>query len=375
MNPPTVRSARSKAARPGAMDYLTGNCTDTTPNGILASASPVPGGDLGCEALDRFIAEAKAQALSANTRRTYRTGWGSWAAWARARGVPALGAGPEHIQRWLATLWLEGKKPSTLGTYLSAVARELDGCGGPNPARHHDVGLVLSGLRSKAADNGKTPRQADPLLWSHALRIIDTAHLPRRNQPGGRLETPEQAQKRALFDIALICAAHDAALRRSELLALKWSDINPPQPGGCWTVLIRRSKTDRTGQGAYAPISDYTAQALATIKPASARPDDRIFDISPSTVTRRLKAAAQAAGIDPANISSHSPRIGMAQDLTAHGIDLPGLMLAGRWKKAEMPAHYTQHLAAQNTPAAQYLKTQQPPAFDAKHIGQTATAA
>ena len=360
---------------PGAMDFQTSNCTNPTTHGSLACAAPVPGGDPGYEAEDQLIAEAKAQALSANTRKTYRTGWGSWARWADARGVQALSVGPEHIQRWLATLWLEGKKPSTLGTYLSAVARELDSHPGPNPARHRDVRLVLSGLKSKAADDGYKPRQADPLLWAHALRIIDTAHLPRRNQPGGRLETPEQAEKRALFDIALVCIAHDAALRRSELLAIKWSDIYPPQLGGCWTARIRRSKTDQTGQGAYAPISEFTAQALIRFKPDNARPHDPVFDISPSTVTRRLKAAARAAGIDPTNISSHSPRIGMAQDLAAYGIDLPGLMLAGRWKKAEMPAHYTKHLAAQNTPAAQYLKTQQPPAHNTKHRCQATKAA
>ena len=375
VNLPIVRSVQFRAAMPGAMDYLTSNSTYPTLRGSFACATDSADGDPGYEAADRLIAEAMAQALSANTRRTYRTGWNSWARWAQTRGVPALCAGPVHIQRWLATLVLEGKEPTTLGIYLSAVARELDSCPGPNPARHRDVRLVLSGLRRRAAGDGYTPLQADPLSWAHVMRIADTAHLPRRNQPGGRLETPEQAQRRALCDIAMACVAHDAALRRCELLTIRWADINPPQHRGCWTVRIRRSKTDQTGRGAYAPISEFTARALATIKPACARPEDRVFDISPSTVTRRLKAAAQQAGIDPTNISSHSPRIGMAQHLAAWGIELPGLMLAGRWKTAAMTAHYTQHLAAQNTPAAQYLKTQHPPAHNPKQTGHTPRAA
>ena len=151
MNLPTIRCTRSKVAKPGAMEYVTNNCTNPTPCGSLDFAAPLPDGDPGYEAVDRLIAQAKEQALSANTRRTYRTGWRSWANWAQARGVPTLAAGPEYIQRWLAILWLEGKKPTTLGTYLSAVARELDNCPGPNPARHRDVPLVLSGLRSRAA--------------------------------------------------------------------------------------------------------------------------------------------------------------------------------------------------------------------------------
>lgn len=353
------------------MEYQTGNFANTTLTGSLACAqtTPYPTGEPGSEAVERLIAEAKAQALSANTRRTYRTGWSSWARWAEARGVPALHAEPGHIQRWLATLSLEGKKPNTLSVYLVAIARELDNHPGPNPARHHEVIMLLSGLKKRAADDGNTPRQADPLLWTQVEQIAETAHMPRHNQPGGRLETTEQAWRRAQCDIAIAAVAHDAALRCSELLALVWADINPPQNGGCWTVRIRRSKTDQTGRGAYAPISEFTAQALTNIKPARARPHDPVFNLSPSTVTRRLKAAARAAGIDPANISSHSPRIGMAQDLVAWGIDLPGLMLAGRWKSSSMPALYSQRLSAQHTPAAKYLETQQhaTPAADPEH--------
>jgi len=45
----------------------------------------------------------------------------------------------------------------------------------------------------------------------------------------------------------------------------------------------------------------------------------------------------------------------MAQDLAAAGTEMPGLMLAGRWKT---PERYTKRIQAQHTPAAKYLKTQ-----------------
>ena len=97
---------------------------------------------------------------------------------------------------------------------------------------------------------------------------------------------------------------------------------------------------------------------MARIRPADARPEEFVFDISPSTVTRRFKKAAEAAGIDPANITSHSPRVGMAQDLVAFGIDLPTLMLAGRWTTPSAAAGYTKHLAAQHTSVSRYLEIQ-----------------
>ncbi len=81
--------------------------------------------------------------------------------------------------------------------------------------------------------------------------------------------------------------------------------------------------------------------------------------MSANTVTRRVRSAARAAGIDPTNITSHSPRIGLAQDLAAQDISMPALMRAGRWKSPTVAAHYTQHLTALHTPGAQYLQTQQ----------------
>ncbi|MXW61198.1 MAG: tyrosine-type recombinase/integrase [Acidimicrobiaceae bacterium] len=156
----------------------------------------------------------------------------------------------------------------------------------------------------------------------------------------------------------MIALAHDAALRSSELLALRWGDIETPQENGINIVRIRWSKTDQKAQGAVAPMSDFTAQAITRIKPINANPRGRIFDMSPSTLARRIRAAAEAAGLDHANITSHSPRLGIAQDLAAAGVPMPGLMQAGRWKSPATAVRYTEHLSASDTPAAQYLKTQ-----------------
>ncbi|MDE0117634.1 MAG: tyrosine-type recombinase/integrase [bacterium] len=85
-----------------------------------------------------------------------------------------------------------------------------------------------------------------------------------------------------------------------------------------------------------------------------------MFDLSHSTVARRLKAAAKAAGIDPADISTHSPRVGMAQDLAASGFDMAAIMVAGRWSTPAMIARYTRRLTAADTAIAKHLQTRQP---------------
>jgi len=334
----------------------------TSSNGLEASELPYSpdGGDVASKR-DCLIAQGKSAARAENTRNTYSAGWNSWARWATDNGFPDFPATSDALEHWLADLWIQGMKPTTLGTYLTAVGQEHAGHLIPNPANHPQVRLLLGGMKRQTADEGITPRQADPLRWIHILQIIDSAYRPCRNQPGGRTETPEQAARRADVDIAMICVAHDAALRCSELLALTWAHVDLPANSEVGLVWIRRSKTDQNGHGAAAPISKFTAQALARTRPDSASPGDRIFDFSPSTVTRRMKAAAQAAGIDSANISSHSPRVGMAQDLAAAGIDLPGLMQACRLKSATTASRYIQRLAAHHTPAAQILKTQPHP--------------
>jgi hypothetical protein len=43
----------------------------------------------------------------------------------------------------------------------------------------------------------------------------------------------------------------------------------------------------------------------------------------------------------------------MAQDLVEFGADLPGLMQAGRWKSPQMPARYSEGLAAKRGAVAQ----------------------
>ena len=314
--------------------------------------------DLENEAMEVLIARGRAASHADNTRKTYDTGWNNWTQWASDNGVSALPADPKDLENWIAALIIQGKKPATVSTYLASVAERHNSRSEPNPAHDPRVRELLAGMTRACIAEGCTPRQATPLRWRDIERIIDSAHIPRHNQPGGAVETAEQAEQRARFDIAMIALAHDAALRCSELLALCWGDIEAPEENARHVVRIRRSKTDQTGRGAVAPISDFTAQAIARIKPDDADPHDRIFKISPSTVTRRIRAAAKAAGNDPTNITSHSPRVGMAQDLAASDITLLGLMQAGRWKKAETAIRYTEHLSAHDTPVGQYLKTQ-----------------
>ena len=261
------------------------------------------------------MGESVAAELSASTRRAYRTGQRNWRSWASDRGLAVFPARPGDLQQWLAALAEQDKQPSTLRSYHCAVAhwhRELPGA---NPAHDPEVLRLLDALAGQAAARSTAPEPPDPLRWDQIRQIADTAHKPRRNQPGRRLETPGQARRRGDVDIAMIAVAHEASLRCSQILALRWGEVEVREQGGGGQV---RVPLPTAGQQEFAPISEFTAQALARIRPPDADPAQRVFDFSANTVTRRIKAAARAADIDPTNITASSPALGMAQDLDAY---------------------------------------------------------
>ena len=72
-------------------------------------------------------------------------------------------------------------------------------------------------------------------------------------------------------------------------------------------------------------------------------------------LSRRVKAATKMAGLGD-GFSAHSPRVGMAQNPSAAGAELPEPMTAGRWESPTMPARYTQAQAAGKGVVAQYYR-------------------
>ena len=67
---------------------------------------------------------------------------------------------------------------------------------------------------------------------------------------------------RDIRDRALVAAACDTSCRRGELVLLKVDDISGAADGS-GTVLIRRSKTDTTGEGATSYLSPLTMRLLS----------------------------------------------------------------------------------------------------------------
>lgn len=284
-------------------------------------------------------------AFSINTERALRSDimvFSSWCASANRTVLPASG---ETIAAFVDTMG-HSKAPATVRRYVSSVATFHHAAGLESPANTMVVKLALKRLhRAK----GRSQAQAAPLVRSILDRMLAAA--------------PDTLI--GLRNTALAAVAYDTLCRRSELVALLVEDIEVSADGSA-TVMVRRSKIDQEGEGAVRYLAADTVRILdAWLKGAelTAGPifravakGARVRDgLSAAAVAELFKAMARTAGLsdsEVSRISGHSSRVGAAQDMARHGVEMPAIMQAGGWSTATMVARYTARLDARRSGAA-----------------------
>jgi len=272
-------------------------------------------------------------AQSPATRRNYRQAWGRFAAWCDAEGLDALPAAPVTVGDYL-TMRAESRSLATVGLDRAAINDRHRRAGLDSPTRSEEVRRTVTVL----ANQGRHVERQVPGLTADCLAAIrNTAHLPRSGRTG-RTESPEAARRRGAVDVAIAAVMRDALLSRSEAAALVWGGVDF-RPDGSARVTVTRSKTDAEPRGLY--IDRAAAAALRKIAPEDPEPDARVFGLrSGRSISNRIAAMARAAGLGD-GYTGHSPRVGMAQDLTDADVSLQALKVAGRWKSLRMPARYS----------------------------------
>ncbi|MCY4574911.1 MAG: tyrosine-type recombinase/integrase [Gemmatimonadetes bacterium] len=322
-----------------------------TPKKPLPALQPVDdtGGVLKPEHVDSVVAAAT-ESHAPKTLRSYRTAWNQFVGWCEEQGYESLPAAPETVAAYLAHRADAGLSRSALSIDRAAVRYNHE-VAGLDPTGSAGVKRVMRGLRRRAA--GTEQKQATGIRANDLGAIRATAMHPRTGPQGLRRESAETAAKRGRVDIALISTMRDALLRRSEAVALRWSDIEF-RDDGTGRLTIRHSKTDQEGEGAVQFISKDSATALKAIR-GDAEDDERVFGLrSGRAVSQRIAAAARAAGLK-GRFSAHACRVGMALDLVAAGASVSAVQVAGRWASARMPATYARaELAGQGAVAQFY---------------------
>ncbi len=304
------------------------------------------GGGLTPIDLERIGAAVEA-ARSPGTRRTYASAWKAWETWCAARGIESLPADPVMVAAHLAERHGDGVSASRLTVTVSAIrARHLD-AGLDDPTSTRGVILTMAGLRR--VDAGETPpRQAHPLSTDQVRRMVDG------------LDRSTLAGKRGA---AIILLGFAAALRRSEIAALRVADLSWKSEG--LVVRVRKSKRDQDGAGAYVGVvrgygsTDPVAAVHDWVTAAGLDRGDPLFvrvrrgarietgrPLSGEAINSIVQRAAHAAGLADLPISAHSLRAGHATVAAEAGVPVDRLARTGRWADPRTLATYVRPASA-----------------------------
>ena len=273
-------------------------------------------------------------AYAASTMRSYHTDVEAFETWCFTEGISTpFPTDSETLCQFLDDQ-AETKAHSTIKRRLCAIRlvhRLLDQS---DPTGHADVQLTLRRVRRQKPGR---PNQAKGLTKAYLDQFI-----------AGQPDTPWGLRNRAMLALG-----YELLTRRSELVALRIDDLEA-RSDGTLRVLIRRSKADQNGLGRIAftsqktagLVNDWLAWRGADIQPLfcpiyHGLPIDRALE---ATIVKSIvKTAAREAGLDPSEVavfSSHSMRVGAAQDLLQRGVDTAAIMRAGGWKSVNILARY-----------------------------------
>lgn len=301
-------------------------------------------------------AAASHGAFARNTERAVRADLAVFTSWCTKHRVESCPASPGTVAAFLDDM-ASARKVSTLRRYVASIAHLHRAAGVEVPTSDPTVRLRLRSLARAAAKRAQEEArpvkvQAEGLTQRDVDRIVATA--------GSTL--------REIRDVALLLVGRDLLARRGELVALHVDDITR-NADGTGTATIRRSKVDQAGEGADCFLGHETITALdrwlaaagITSGPVlrSMRKGGRVTEraLAAGEVATTLKALARRARLAAdrvQRVSGHSLRVGMAQDLVAAGLDLAGIMQAGRWTSPAMPAAYARRLLAGRGAVAAY---------------------
>lgn len=336
--------------------------------------------------VDAELVAAAARGWAANTRRAFRSDLTLWGAWCRRRRIDPVNVGPQDVAAWIRALAGIDPSPETIRA-MATIERYLVNIGWAYRMAGLDdpTAAPLVKLERKAARKalGVRQRQARALRFKGEIGDLDA---PASGVCLAHLLKACGRDWLGLRDQALLRIAYDTACRRSELVAIETGHIEAGA-GGAGVLFIPSSKTDVEGEGAYAYLSPATMAAIAVWQKAAdirsgplLRRVEVHFDgsirsigskaLHPNSVTliyRRLIRAADEKGLlgemgDASlekwirDVSSHSIRVGVAQDGIAAGEGLPAIMQAYRWRDPRTVMRYGAKLAAQSGTAARLAK-------------------
>ena len=206
----------------------------------------------------------------------------------------------------------------------------------------HEATFAVARNPARAADRRAEPQPAQLDYYSAAEveALADSLAAGQHRDPGAPpLSDDETVARRAedRQDAELVRVAAYAGLRRGELVALRWRDIDFPAR----KLIVRRSvsadqdmNSTKSRRAREVPLADQAAGALQRLahRPDFTSAHDYVFvnrfgrRLDGSALRRRVDRARQAAQLHPMRF--HDLRHSYGSLLVAGGIDLPSVKAA-----------------------------------------------
>ena len=276
---------------------------------------------------------------AASTQRAYASDWRRFAQWCAVRHLETLPADPRVVAVFLAAEAEIGAAPMTVGRRLAAIGWMHRRAGLQPPQAREGAAAILEVVAGIRRSHGVAPVRKQA-VDADVLRDL------LRATPGNDV--------RAVRDRAVLAVGMAGAFRRSELVALRWADLERVPEG--LRLTIRRGKTDQDGAGATIAIPEgrrlrpkalleawiaqagiaegflfrrLTAGGLVTADPMSDR-----------AIARLVQARAAAAGYAAADFAGHSLRAGFLTAAARSGASVFKMREVSRHKSMQVLADY-----------------------------------
>lgn len=277
-------------------------------------------------------------ALAPNTLRAYRADIESYAEFCSAIGIAPFPSSDELLIRFGDFLKAKGQAFASIDRKWVAITRINRFVGFGSIGRSEYFKLQR---RKLSKELGKRQKQAFGLTKKLLNQLESTCNTSSRI---------------GLRDALLLNLAYDTMRRRSELVDLLIEDVEFNENSEIGSILVRRSKTDQTGEGSTVPISAKTHQLFNQWLESTGLETGPILralyksgklkgTLPPGEVARVYKRLAIAAGLPEdtvQQISGHSTRVGAAQDMMTNGKSTAQVMRRGTWKSPRMVMRYTE---------------------------------
>jgi len=273
--------------------------------------------------IESLISQAKIYAEAAKapaTRKAYASDMSDYGSFCARIGQPVFAPGGEVLALYIADLARRGKKPSTIGRRVAAIATEYHSAGyRDSPASSFLVREVMTGMKRTL---GTAQDRKSPLMPDDVARIVAAC--------------PERLI--GLRDASVVLLGFSLGARRAALADLEVRDLELTDLG--LLVTIRRDKEDQEQHGRKVPVALSAHPETCPIRSLAAwleaanirkgplfRAVDRHGNVSsralePGSIARILKKAARRSGMSVAEVAKlggHSLRAGMATSAAAFG--------------------------------------------------------